>query len=101
MKNRIRAASTTTPESTTKLTQSKDIIKVYEYFRYKTGTTSDCSKATNVKRNSITWYVTELERLKLLVCVCIGFDSITHRKVKFYSANPSEMEQHGKEVCNE
>ncbi len=69
---------------------SKDIVRVYEYFRYTTGTTLDCAKATGILRNSITWYVAELEKEDLLQVVGISRDATTHRRAKHYSAGSSK-----------
>ena len=69
---------------------TKDSVKVLEYFRYKTGTTLDCAKATGVLRNSITWYVAEFEKLRLLQAVCVKPDVQTGFKAKHYSADPSQ-----------
>lgn len=69
---------------------TKDSLKVLEYFRYTTGTTLDCAKATGVLRNSITWYVAEFEKLRLLQAVCVKPDVQTGFKAKHYSADPSQ-----------
>lgn len=69
---------------------TKDSLKVLEYFRYTTGTTLDCAKATGVLRNSITWYVAEFESLRLLQAVCVKPDVTTGFKAKHYSADPSQ-----------
>ena len=69
---------------------TKDLLKVLEYFRYTTGTTLDCAKATGVLRNSITWYVAEFEKLRLLQAVCVKPDVTTGFKAKHYSADPSQ-----------
>ena len=66
----------------------KDLVKVFDYFRYTTGTTLDCAMCVKVLRNSITWYVAELEKLNLLQVVCVKRDRTTGRKAKHYSGNP-------------
>lgn len=71
-----------------KVSKPKDIDKVLEYFRYKTGTTLDAMLATGVLRNSITWYVRELEELGLLQAIARKPDIHTGRMAKYYSANP-------------
>lgn len=76
--------------STAKVSVSKDINKVLDYFRYKTGTTLDAMLETGVLRNSITWYVAQLEDLGLLQAVCIKPDTHTGYKAKYYSADPSK-----------
>ena len=80
--------------SATKVVNSKDINKVLDYFRYKDGTTLDCMIATGVLRNSITWYVAQLEELGLLQAVCVKPDTHTGFKAKYYSADPSKWNQH-------
>ena len=69
---------------------TKDLLKVLEYFRYTIGTTLDCAKTTGISRNSITWYVRELEKLKLLQTVCVKPDVQTGFKAKHYSSDPSQ-----------
>ena len=71
-----------------KVSKSKDIDKVLEYFRYTMGTTLDAMLATGVLRNSITWYVKELEDLGLLQAITRKVDAHTGRIAKYYSANP-------------
>jgi len=65
----------------------KDLLKVLDYFRYTTGTTLDCAMSVKVLRNSVTWYVAELENLNLLQAVCVKRDRTTGRKAKHYSSN--------------
>ena len=72
---------------------TKDLLKVLDYFRYTTGTTLDCAKATGILRNSITWYVRDLEKVKLLQAVCHKPDTTTGREAKHYSANPSDWKR--------
>jgi hypothetical protein len=69
---------------------TKDILKVLDYFRYTTGTTLDCAKQTGILRNSITWYVHDLEKVNLLQAVCHKPDTTTGRDAKHYSADPSK-----------
>lgn len=71
-----------------KVSISKDIEKVLEYFQYTTGTTLDVMLATGVLRNSVTWYVRELEELGLLQAIARKPDCHTGRLAKYYSANP-------------
>ena len=85
MKTKNRTAHKTAPFTTTaKVQDEKDIAKVFEFFRYKTGTTYDCAKSTCVKRWSITWYVKQLIEEGLLVCCYIGPDDETGRMSKHY-----------------
>ena len=76
--------------STAKLRNQKDIAKVLDFFRYKVGTTLDAMLATGVLRNSITWYVAQLEDLGLIQVVCVLPDPHTGYKAKYYSADPSK-----------
>lgn len=70
-----------------KVRQEKDIAKVLLYFRYTTATTLDAMLATGILRNSITWYVRDLERLGELQAVCVKPDRHTKRMAKYYSAD--------------
>ncbi len=74
----------------TKVDNSKDISKVLNFFRYKVGTTLDAMIATGVLRNSITWYVVQLEELGLLQAVFVKPDTHTGFKAKYYSADPDK-----------
>ena len=67
-----------------------DLYKVLEYFRYNVGSTLDAAKATGILRNSITWYVSRLEREGLLQVICIKHDRTTGYMAKHYSAAPSQ-----------
>ena len=73
-----------------KISNKKDIEVVYQFFRYTIGTTLDCSLSTGILRNSITYYVRDLEDLNLLRAIYKSFDKHTHRTAKHYSANPDE-----------
>jgi hypothetical protein len=83
-----KAASTATPLQfgIAKVENRKQIYAVCGYFRYMTGTTLDCAEATGIRRNSITWYVRELEHLGMLETVCIKPDRTTGREAKHYSS---------------
>lgn len=70
-----------------KVHQEKDICKILAYFRYKTATTLDAMLATGILRNSITWYVRDLQRLGELQVVCVKPDKHTKRMAKYYSAD--------------
>lgn len=96
MKRNNKGGANATPNSTTKIHQGKDIDKVWEFFRYTTGTTLDCAIATGVLRNSITYYVADLENLNLLKAVHKAPDNTTGRIAKHYSANPEDWKHlHG------
>lgn len=90
MSNKKRAANATPSTHNAKVDNSKDITKVFEFFQYTTGTTLDCMLATGVLRNSITWYVRDLERMGELQAVCRKKDVHTRRLAKYYSANKDE-----------
>lgn len=76
-----------------KVPNPTDMYKVLDYFRYKVGTTLDCSFATGVLRNCITWYVRDLEKLGLLQAIFIAKDKRTKFSAKHYSADPSKWEK--------
>ena len=95
MKRNNKGGANATPNSTTKIHQGKDIDKVWEFFRYTTGTTLDCAIATGVLRNSITYYVADLEKMKMLQPVWKSADSTTGRTAKHYSADPAMWVQRG------
>ena len=76
-----------------KVHQEKDICKILAYFRYKTATTLDAMLATGVLRNSITWYVRDLQRLGELQVVCVKPDKHTKRMAKYYSADRNKWPQ--------
>lgn len=65
-----------------------DYYKVLEYYCYNVGSTLDAAKATGILRNSITWYVSRLEKEGLLKVVCIKRDRTTGYMAKHYSADP-------------
>lgn len=89
-----------------KVTEMTDLCKVLEYFRYNVGTTLDAAQATKILRNSITYYVMDLERLNLLQAIYIRPDRTTGYKAKHYSADktlwpekaPVELNLFGEEV---
>lgn len=73
-----------------KVNNPKDITKVLDFFRYTVGTTLDAMLATGILRNSITWYVAQLEDLGLLQAIFVKPDTHTGYKAKYYSADPSK-----------
>ncbi len=75
--------------NTAKVGNSKDITKVLAYFRYKVATTLDAALDLGMLRNSITWYVRDLEEMGLLQVICKRPDTTTGYKANYYSANPS------------
>ena len=68
--------------------REKDLLRVLDYFRYTIATTLDCALATGILRNSITWYVHDLERLGLIQAVKKAKDDTTGFLAKHYSADP-------------
>lgn len=97
MTDKIKATEAAPKNTTTKIEEEKDITKVLNYFRYTTGTTLDCMIATGVLRNSITYYVRDLENIGVLQAVYRMPDKHTHRLAKHYSADKSQWKQ-GKEL---
>ena len=93
MEQKKRATGAAPVIPTAKVGQEKDICKILAYFRYKTATTLDAMLATGVLRNSITWYVRDLERLGELQSVCTMPDRHTKRMAKYYSADRSKWPQ--------
>lgn len=101
MEEKEKAVTVTAPmkkdgiveERTTKVRTTKDISKVCAFFRYTIGTTLDAAIATGILRNSITWYVAQLEELGLLQAVRRQPDKHTGRIAKHYSAQPSMWHQ--------
>ncbi len=80
-------------ERMAKLPLCKDISKVCAFFRYTTGTTLDAAIATGILRNSITWYVAQLENMGLIRAVRRLPDKHTGRLAKHYSTDPSTWHQ--------
>lgn len=83
-----------------KVRHIKQISKVLAYFYYNVGTSLDCARATGILRNSITYYIVELEVLGLLRPVVRRPDTTTGYLAKHYSADPSlwqatDEPQHG------
>lgn len=77
----------------TKIHNPSDLYKVLNYFRYTTGTTLDCMFGTGILRNSITYYVRDLEALGLLQAIYVAPDRRTHREAKYYSADPQKWQK--------
>lgn len=76
----------------TKVRKEKDIEKIVNYFRYTVGTTLDCMFATGVLRNSVTWYIRDLERMGVLQAIYKAPDRRTHFMAKHYSADPQKWQ---------
>ena len=90
MKEKVRGSHNGRPNNNTaKVGNSKDITKVLAYFRYKVATTLDAALDLGMLRNSITWYVRDLEAMGLLQAICKRPDATTGYKANYYSANPS------------
>ena len=92
MNKEKRAANATPIKDTANVRKEKDITKVFEFFRYTTGTTLDCMLATGVLRNSITWYIKDLEAIGEIKAVCRKRDIHTKQMAKYSSANPNEWQ---------
>ena len=73
-----------------KVRDEKDIDKVFEFYRYTTVTTLDCMLETGILRNSITYYVQDLEEMGLLKAICRKRDKNTNRMAKHYSSDPAK-----------
>ncbi len=71
-----------------KVSDYSDMTKLLEYYRHKTGTTLDAAFDLKILRNSITYYVRDLEKLGVLRAIFKKPDVRTGRKAKYYSANP-------------
>ncbi|MDD6978046.1 MAG: hypothetical protein PUI72_07015 [Prevotellaceae bacterium] len=90
MKEKVKGSHNDCPNTNTaKVDNSKDITKVLVYFRYKVATTLDAALDLGMLRNSITWYVRDLEEMGLLQVICKRPDTTTGYKANYYSANPS------------
>jgi hypothetical protein len=83
------------PTHGAKVAKEKDIIKVFDYFRYKVGTTLDCAIATGILRNSITWYVQDLVDEGLLQSIGRSKDATTGYQANHYTADKSKWVQRG------
>lgn len=68
-----------------------DLYRVLEYYRYNVGTTLDAARATGILRNSITWYVSRLEKEGFLQVVCVKRDKTTGYMAKHYCADTSQL----------
>ena len=93
MSNKKRAANATPSTHAAKVAKEKDIIKVFEFFRYKVGTSLDCALATGILRNSITWYVQDLIDEGLLQSIGKQKDATTGYHANHYTANRSKWVQ--------
>lgn len=89
-KERAMQPKPCSPIHGTKIAKEKDIIKVYEFFRYTVGTTLDCALATGILRNSITWYIQDLIDEGLLQSIGRSKDATTGYPANHYSADRSK-----------
>ena len=71
-----------------KVSRIKDITKLLTFFRYKAATTLDAAIELSMLRNSITWYVRDLENMGLLQSIYKRPDEHTGYLAKYYTANP-------------
>ena len=91
MRKKEKATAAANPLPTeAKVRDEKDIDKVFEFFRYTTGTTLDCMLETGILRSSITYYVQDLEEMGLLKAICRKRDKNTNRMAKHYSSDPAK-----------
>lgn len=91
MADKTKAAITAaTKTGTANVHNPNDFCKVLDYFKYTVGTTLDCSFATGVLRNCITWYVRDMETMGLLQAIYVAKDKRTHFMAKHYSADPAK-----------
>ena len=81
------------PNPLAKVRQEKDITKVLDYFRYKVGTSLDVALSTGILRNSVTWYIAQLEELGELQAIFVRPDRHTGCNAKHYSADRSKWPQ--------
>lgn len=94
MKNEKKVAEATPlMNDTSKVHNPKDLAKVLEYFRYKVGTSLDAMLATGILRNSITWYIVQLEDAGLLQAIYVDRDKHTGFRAKHYSADPTRWQK--------
>ena len=90
MKEKVKGSRNDRPNNdTAKIGSSKDITKVLAYFRYKVATTLDAAFDLGMLRNSITWYVRDLEAMGLLQAIYKRPDATTGYKANYYSADPN------------
>lgn len=71
-----------------KVSRIKDITKLLTFFRYKVATTLDAAIELSMLRNSITWYVRDLEKMGLLQSIYKRPDVHTGYLAKYYTSNP-------------
>lgn len=79
----------------TKVAREKDICKVLDYFQYKVGTSLDCALATGILRNSITWYIADLEEEGLWQAIGRAKDATTGYHANHYTADKSKWVHRG------
>jgi len=90
MRTRKRNTAEAMPLTTAaKVGKEKGLCKVLAYFRYKVGTSLDAALDLGILRNSITWYIDELEKMNMLQAVCRRADKTTGFMAKHYSADRS------------
>lgn len=103
-----RKATEAAPNTAAKVGREKHLCKVLDYFRYKVGTSLDAARELGILRNSVTWYIDELEKMGVLQAVCRKADRTTHFMAKHYSADsslwrkdiPQQLDLFGKEAFN-
>lgn len=90
MTEKKKAAEAAQLTDVTNVHNPKDLAKVFEYFRYKVGTSLDAMLATGILRSSITWYIAQLEDAGLLQAIYIAKDKHTGFRAKHYSADTAK-----------
>lgn len=90
MKERKKATEAAQLITDTNVRNPKDLAKVLDYFRYKIGTSLDAMLATGILRNSITWYIAQLEEAGLLQAIYTAPDKHTGFRAKHYSADQTK-----------
>lgn len=76
-----------------KLQKDNDLCKVYQYFLTHIGTSLECAFAIDRLRNSVTWYIDDLEQAGHLMAIRKGRDPYTGHLAKFYTADKSKWPQ--------
>lgn len=77
---------------------SKDMLRFFEYFRYKVGTSLDCALDLGILRNSVTWYIDMLEKENLLQAIYRRPDRTTGFLAKWYSADQSKWRKQSRNL---
>lgn len=90
MKEKRKAAEAAQLTDVTNVHNPKDLARILNYFRYKVGTSLDAMLSTGILRNSITWYIAQLEDAGLLKAIYTAKDKHTGFRAKHYSADTTK-----------